>query len=153
VYGSGLENAAVTAGVPVEQMRPVYYGFQQRYPGVPALMNRLIKQGKSGGRPYATAIDGRKLYVRRGHEYAILNTMCQGSGAVILKRGLVDLDAAGLGQYLRLTLHDEYLMECPKEDAEEVLRKTEQILTNRTDYRVPITWSGKILPTRWVKAL
>jgi len=153
VYGSGLENAAVTAGVPVEQMRPVYYGFQQRYPGVPALMNRLIKQGKSGGRPYATAIDGRKLYVRRGHEYAILNTMCQGSGAVILKRGLVDLDAAGLGQYLRLTLHDEYLMECPKEDAEEVLRKTEQILTNRTDYRVPITWSGKILKDRWVKAL
>jgi len=151
VYGSGLENAAVTAGVPVEQMRPVYYGFQQRYPGVPALMNRLIRQGKSGGRPYAKTIDGRKLYVRRGHEYAILNTMCQGSGAVILKRGLVDLDAAGLGGYLRLTLHDEYLFECPKEDAEDVLRKAEQILTNKTDFAVPLTWSGKILPHRWQK--
>jgi DNA polymerase I-like protein with 3'-5' exonuclease and polymerase domains len=152
VYGSGLENAAVTAGVPVSQMRGPYYGFQQRYPGVAARMSQHIRRGKSGGRPYATAIDGRKLYVNRGKEYAILNTEMQGSAAVILKRGLIDLDAAGLGEYLRLDIHDEHLLEVPSELAEEVLRTAENILTNRTDFAVPITWSGKILEKRWVKA-
>jgi len=151
VYGSGLANAAVTAGVPVAQMEPVYHGFQQRYPGVGALMNRLIRQGKSGGRPYATAIDGRKLYVNRGREYAILNTMVQGSAAIVLKRGLIDLDAHGFGPWLRLDIHDEHLLEVPVEYADEALHEAERILTDRTSFRVPITWSGSILRERWVK--
>jgi len=71
---------------------------------------------------------------------------------VVLKRGLVDLDAAGLGEYLRLDIHDEHLLECPKEDAEDVLRKAEEVLTDRDSFAVPITWSGKILTERWVKA-
>lgn len=152
VYGAGLDKAAVTAGVPVEQMAPVYYGFQERYPGVIKLMNSLIYQGKRGGRPFATAIDGRKLYVYRGHEYAILNTMIQGSAAIILKQGAIDLDAHGLGNYLRLTIHDEFLLEAPVDIADEVLREAEKILTNRTDFAVPITWSGKVLTERWVKS-
>ena len=152
VYGASLATAAATAGVPAAQMQEPYYGFQRRYPQVMAHMDRLIREGKRGGRPYATAIDGRKLYVHRGHEYAILNTMVQGSAAVVLKRGLVDLDAAGLGGYLRLTLHDEYLLEVPRQDARDVLRKAEEILTDRETFRVPLTWSGKILDQRWVKS-
>lgn len=151
VYGAGLDRAAVTAGVPVEVMQPVYSGFQQRYPRVGALMNRLIREGKAGGRPYAEAIDGRKLYVRRGHEYAILNTMVQGSAAIVLKRGLVNLDAAGLGPYLRLTIHDEVLLEAPAGEAGEVLRAAEKVLTDRDSFAVPITWSGSILKERWAK--
>ena len=56
----------------------------------------------------------------------------------MLKRGLVDLDAAGLGGYLRLTLHDEYLLEVPRQDARDVLRKAEEILTDRETFRVPL---------------
>jgi DNA polymerase-1 len=151
IYGAGLERAAATAGVPVEHMRPIYMGFQQRYPGVSQLMNRLIYQGKHGGRPHAVTIDGRNLYVNRGHEYAILNTMVQGSAAVILKRGEVDLDAHGFGPYMRLTIHDEFLFEFPEDIAEQGLREATRILTDRDNYRVPITWGGKVLEGRWVK--
>jgi DNA polymerase I len=151
IYGAGLDKAAVTAGVPVDQMRPVYHGTQQLYPGVNHLMNQLIRQGKSGGRPYATAIDGRRLYVSRGHEYAILNSMIQGSAAVIMKRGLIDLDAAGLGSSLRLSIHDEVILEAPKEDAEEMLRAAVRILSSTDDFKVAIPWEGVILPERWEK--
>jgi DNA polymerase I len=152
IYGAGLEKAAVTAGVPVDQMYPVYSGFQRQYPGVQRRMNDLIRQGKSGrGKPYATAIDGRKLYVSRGHEYAILNTEIQGSAAVILKRGLVSLDAAGFGPYLRLPIHDEDLFEAPREQAEEMLQAASRILTDRESFPVPITWAGSILEDRWRK--
>ena len=152
IYGAGLEKAAATAGVPVEEMMPVYQGTNAMYPGINRLMNRLISEGKhASGRPHAVAIDGRNLYVNKGHEYAILNTMIQGSAAVILKRGLIDLDAHGFGPYLRLTIHDEFLFEFPEGIAEAGLKEATRILTDRDNFRVPITWQGSVLKDRWVK--
>jgi DNA polymerase-1 len=151
IYGSGLDTAAATAGLPIEEMRPIYMGFQQRYPEVNRLMNRLISQGRRERRPHAVALDGRRLYVFKGHEYAILNTQVQGSAAIILKRGLIDLDAHGFGPYLRLTIHDEFLFEFPEDIAEQGLKEATRILTDRENFRVPITWAGKVLDGRWVK--
>ncbi|HET9118320.1 MAG TPA: DNA polymerase [Pseudonocardiaceae bacterium] len=151
IYGAGLDKAAATAGLPTELMAPIYLGFQQRYPGIMRLMNRLVREGKRDSRPHATALDGRRLYVFRGHEYAILNTMIQGSAAIILKRGLIDLDAHGFGPYLRLTIHDEFLFEFPEEIAEQGLKEATRILTDRENFRVPLTWGGKVLDHRWVK--
>lgn len=152
VYGGGLAKIAKTAGVPVEQMRPVYMGFQQLYPGVQALMDQIIYRNKrSGRRPEIATLGGRRLYGDRGHEYALLNYMIQGTAAEILKQGLINLDAAGLGPYLRLPVHDEIVFECPKEIADDVLRTATKILTDTENYAVGITWSGDILPERWEK--
>jgi len=68
-----------------------------------------------------------------------------------LKRGLIDLDAHGFGPYIRLTIHDEYLFEFPEEIAEQGLKEASRILTDRENFRVPITWDGKVLEGRWVK--
>jgi DNA polymerase-1 len=151
VYGAGLERSAATAGVPVEQIRPVYTGFQQRYPGVGRLMNQLIREGRSNGRPAVQSITGRRLYAYRGKEYALLNTKVQCSAAEILKYGGIQLDAAGLGPYLRLPVHDEWLLEVPAAEAQDVLHTVETILTDRDNFAVPLTWSGTILPDRWRK--
>lgn len=152
IYGAGLDKAAKTAGVPVEQMRPVYMGTQHLYPALPACMNSIIRQAKqSGGRPQTSTIGGHRLYADRGHEYALFNYKIQGSAAEIMKRGLVALDAGGFGSLLRLPVHDEILLECPREDARDVLEAATRILTDRTNFAVPITWSGNILEERWRK--
>jgi DNA polymerase-1 len=152
IYGAGLAKVAVTAGVPMAQMGPVYEGLQQRYAGVGALMNRLIRENKGKGhRPQVRTLYGRRLYADRGHEYALLNYMIQGSAAEIMKAGLVRLDAAGLGQYLCLPVHDEVVMEVPRDQADEILRAATEILTDRTSFAVPITWAGDILEERWRK--
>lgn len=150
IYGSGLEKAAATAGVPVEAMRPAYMGLATLYPNVKRLMDRLIAENK-GQRPKVQTIDGRWLYTFRGKEYALLNTKIQGSAATILKLGLINLDAAGLGPFLRLPVHDEFLLEAPQDMAADVLREAERILTDRENFAVPITWSGDVLTERWVK--
>jgi DNA polymerase I len=150
IYGSGLPKAAVTAGVPIEVMRPAYEGLSQMYPNVKRLMDYLIRTAK-GQRPKVQTIDGRWLYANRGHEYALLNTLVQGSAATVLKRGIINLDAGGLGEYLRLPVHDEILLEVPADLAADVLREAERILTDYESFRVPITWSGSILTERWVK--
>jgi DNA polymerase-1 len=92
------------------------------------------------------------LYTDRGRGYAGLNYKVQGHSAEILKKGVIDLDAAGLTQYLRLTIHDEVLGEFPQDIAREALAEMSRILTDRTTYAVPITWDGKILEERWIKS-
>jgi DNA polymerase I len=152
IYGSGLNKAAVTAGVPVEQMRPVYTGFQQMYPDLGRYMAHLIRQGKSSRRPYVhTAVTGRRLYGQSGHEYALLNYQDQGTAAEILKANGIKLDAHGFGPYMRLFIHDEILMEAPKEYARDMLAEATRLLTDRENFKVPITWSGTILEDRWRK--
>jgi DNA polymerase-1 len=152
IYGGGLDKVAATAGVPLEQMRPVYVGFQQLYPGVGRRMAEHIQRlRKQGGRPEIYTLGGRRLYVDRGHEYAALNYEIQGSAAEILKRGQVEVAAAGYEQFLRLDIHDELLMEVPREQAQEILADVTRILTDRTNFAVPITWAGNVLTERWKK--
>jgi DNA polymerase I len=150
-YGSGLDKAAKTADIPVDRMRPVYMGIQRRYPQRQAYMNQLIKDAKAMKIPSCQTLGGRELRADRGHEYALFNYQDQGSSAEVLKQGQVALDRAGYGPLLRLPVHDEFLLECPAEDARDVLHDVSKILTNTTDYVVPITWSGNILEERWVK--
>lgn len=156
LYGSGLEKMAATAGVPVEQARPVYTAFGQLYPGPERRLNQLVRQAKAefraGRRGYVTTPTGRRLYVDQGKEYAALNYEFQGHAAEILKQGVIDLDAAGLGPYLRLTIHDEVLAEVPTEHAADALATMSRILTDRTTYQVPISWQGNILTERWRKS-
>lgn len=152
IYGAGLAKVATTAGVPVSQMGPVYTSLQERYAGVGALMNRLIRENKGRGhRPQVRTLMGRRLYADRGHEYALLNYLIQGSAAEIMKTGLVRLDAAGLGPKLCLPVHDEIIIEAERGEADEVLRVATEILTDRENFAVPITWAGDILEERWTK--
>jgi DNA polymerase-1 len=151
-FGAGLETAAATAQVSIEQMRPAYEGIKARYPGVQQMMNRIVRENRrQGHRPQIRTISGKRLYGDRGKEYALQDYKIQGSAADLMKRGGIDLAAAGLGDYLRLSIHDEWLLECPAADAQDVLRTAQRVLTNTTDFRVPLTWSGSILTERWVK--
>lgn len=151
IYGSGLSTAAVTAGVSEEQMRPSYEGFRNLYPGIGRMSRRIISQAKQSPRPGVKTMMGRTLLTNRGKEYALVDYLIQGSAAEILKMGLVKLDAAGYGPYLRLPIHDEVLAEVPREHAEEALRQMTEILTDRDSYPLPLTWEGAVLPGRWEK--
>lgn len=151
IYGAGLDKAALTAGVSVEQMRPVYQGFQSLYPNVSKMMNDLIAQAKQSRRGSTTSWLGRRLYCDRGHEYALMNYQIQCSAAEVLKVGQVNLERAGLASYLRIPQHDEFVFVAPASEAEDVLRTAENVLTDWHTFRVPITWSGSILPERWAK--
>jgi DNA polymerase I len=154
-YGSGLDRLARTSGVPFEQVQETDRLFMQRYHRLAAHMGEVTaaarEQKRAGLRPFVKTMMGRVLPGDPGKEYALLNYEVQGSAAEVLKRGMIDLDAVGLLDYMILPIHDEVLFEVPKDQAEDILRLVERTLTNRTDYRVPITWSGDILPTRWQK--
>lgn len=156
IYGGGLEKMALTAGVSVEQMKPIREAFMKRFPGLDSLARDTERQARaalsSTGRPSIKTPTGRRLPVDESRIYAGLNFRIQGHAAELLKKGILGLDAAGLGDNLLIPVHDEIVLEAPQEDAEDVLRLVEETLTNRTDYSVPLTWGGAIMKERWVKS-
>jgi DNA polymerase I len=155
IYGSGLETAAATAGVSLAQLAPIYNGFKAMYPVLARRSRRLIdslKYTSRGRQPRVKTLTGRELVVDRGREYAGVDYEIQGSAAEVCKYGAVALDAAGYGDLLRLTIHDEILALAPIGDAEDVLRAGTEILTDTSSFRLPIPWEGAIMRERWVKA-
>lgn len=155
LYGAGLEKMAITAGVPVEQMQPIREAFLTRFPGLAVLSKRTESEARSAlaktGHAYIRTPIGRRLPVDQEKLYSGLNYSIQGHAAEIFKKGIIDLDAAGFGDNLLLPVHDEVVLEVPAEDAEDAIRLIEQTLTDRDNYKVPITWEANIMTERWAK--
>ena len=152
-YGAGPETAAVAAGVPLPEIRPVYDGFKHAYATQARHARELIARLEhSRRRPAVTTLYGRQLMVDRGKEHAGVDYEVQGSAAELMKVGGIALDAAGLGEFLRLSLHDEWLMEAPEHQASDILAEATRILTQAcSGLSIPITWSGQVLDGRWEK--
>jgi DNA polymerase I-like protein with 3'-5' exonuclease and polymerase domains len=152
IYGSGEETAALTAGVPLPEILPIYQGFKTRYPDLAKMMALIISNGKRRGfRPQVRTDMGRVLFADWDKAYSLVDYKIQGSAAEILKEMVLRMDAAGYGHMLRLTAHDELLAEVPIEIAQQVLRAGIEIMTDLVRFAVPITWDGKIMEQRWVK--
>lgn len=154
LYGASVFKISLTSGVPIVQMERVMAQFDQSYPGIARLQQAIISagrhRGETQGRPYVTTPTGRRLYGDKGKEYALTNYLIQSHAAEILKRGICDLHAVGLGDYLILPVHDELVLDVPREEEVEVKQLLEETLNNvGAQYFVPLTWSADIMESRW----
>jgi DNA polymerase-1 len=153
LYGSGVATMARSIGLPESQVRPIHDAFNSRYPG----LERLAKQTASaawkmqheGQQPAIILDSGRRLPVDR--EHAAINYKIQGTAAEVLKRAGLACEAAGLGDAMRLFIHDEILFEVMAKDAGRAVKVIENTMTD-SSFSVPLTCSAKILPDRWVKS-
>lgn len=153
LYGAGDAKIARTAGVPVEVITELNRGFDESYPGVTRYMGetaRLVQQRiRDGEGAYVMSEGGRKLPLEDDKPYVGLNYQIQCTAAEIFKRAMVDLDAAGLGDYLLLPVHDEIIADVPEDQAEDIAKAMQEIATDKDRYGVPITWSADVLPGAW----
>lgn len=154
LYGAGVAKIAATAGVPIHDMEMVMASFHNRFPGIKMLQKSILdvatSRGAAEGRPYVYTGMGRKMYGDKGREYTLVNYAIQSSAAELLKQGICDLDAVGLGEYLTLPVHDELVLDVPREDKEEVLHTlTETLNAVGKEYFVPITWGADVMEDRW----
>lgn len=153
-YGGGdnVEEMALTAEVPYEQMLASKRAFDDRFPGVKRMLQEVTDVAKSRNPPHLFSPMRRRFILDRGQEFTQgFNALIQGHAAEYFKKCLLDIDAAGLGPYMCLPVHDEIILEVPTEMAEEALRTVVQCMTDLENYLVPITADGKILTERWQK--
>lgn len=109
------------------------------------------------GEPYITTLGGRRQRPKRvtlpaynsfGSRQTVYiykdlgNSLVQGSSSDLMKQAIIDADAAGLGDYLRLTVHDELILEVPDEKVAFAIETLERVMT-RNEFVPPLTVEGK----------
>lgn len=151
-YGAGVEKFAETAGCTVDFAQSIYDGLSEAYPGIQGLQDYVIETGrarlKEEGRGYVRLFDGTELPMDDDAIYAGVDYLLQGTAGKVLKRAMVDLDAAGLGSLIRMPIHDEVIFQVPKEDEEEAKALACQVMTNY-DYAVPLLVDAVSGLKRW----
>jgi len=146
IYGAGVAKFALTAGVSEADARAFLQRFDQLYPGVTRFQKRVDQLAwqrfSAEGAGYVRSpLTGRRHVADRGKVYALVNYLIQGTAAEILKMKILEADAAGLGDWFVVPVHDELVLDVPGEhvrDAAHALRRT---MCDDTLFGVPITAS------------
>jgi DNA polymerase I len=143
LYGAGVAKQAVTAGVPEEQMRAVSNAFDERFPGMQTFQKAVEQKGlerlETEGQGYVNTWTGRRLPCDEDRVYTLVNYLIQGGAAEVFKSNLIKLDQADLTDLLIVPVHDEIVLNAPREDAEEIKQLVKKCMTTTGDWAVPLT--------------
>jgi DNA polymerase-1 len=156
VYGAGVKKFAETAGVTESEGQRFMTTFHSAFPGIKIFQREVetiaLENGAQDGVPFVTTRLGRRQpadYERGQYKlYALVNYLIQGSAADIFKQTVVDLDRAGLAEYLVLPVHDEAVFDVPEGEVEEIARGVVDVFETDRGWTVPLTAGSDILE-RW----
>ena len=143
LYGAGDEQIAKTAGVPVTEISDFQRRYDEAFPEVATYMqgmlDKMAHRLRKDGDAWVETILGRRLPVDSDKLYAAVNYRIQGSGGDVLKKKIVELDNAGLGEYIRLPVHDEIFFEVPDEEVDDVLPVVREVMPETDLFSCPLT--------------
>ena len=125
--------------------------YLSNYHGVRDYMKQVVENAKRDG--YTTTLYGRRRYIpelsssnyniRSGAERIALNTPIQGTAADIIKLAMIRVENALTERYpqakLLLQVHDELIVECPEEMAEDVAKLVSREMEGVAELKVPLT--------------
>ncbi|HCX63945.1 MAG TPA: DNA polymerase I, partial [Eubacteriaceae bacterium] len=151
IYGKqayGLSQDLNISRKEAQEYIDTYFG---RYPKVEAYMKKVVEEAKKDG--YVTTIFGRRRYIpqinsrngmlAKSGERLALNTPIQGSAADIMKIAMIKVYQAlkeeKLQSKLILTVHDELIIDCEKDELETVKDLLKTNMEDAVDLKVPIT--------------
>ena len=116
VYGAGDQKIGSISGGSRKQGSTLRKRFLDNLPSLKNLKDRVQQAARRG---YLKGLDGRKIYVRS--EHAALNTLLQGGGAIVMKKGLVMfediLKLNSIPYRFVANIHDEWQIEVPEDVA------------------------------------
>jgi DNA polymerase-1 len=157
-YGGGIEAAAKTLGLSLEETKDGYERDKEEYPEFYAFMDRCTRLARKNG--YIETFFGRRLQVYHDKPYTATDYCIQGSAAGVLKRAEVALDKYFTeeldGQVkMLLPVHDELIIEFPRRlflQRNEILGNIRQLMINIEYITVPLEVEVKYTSTTWDKA-
>lgn len=153
LYGAGNDKLATTTGVPLAEIEQLSRDFAASYAGVPAFQREVQRRARERfaeeGVAYARSpLTNRRFIGEEGKEYKLVNFAVQGMAAEILKTKLLELDAAGLGDVLRLPVHDEVIVEVDNGDVAEAVHIMNGVMNDADLLTIPLT-AGVSIGERW----
>ena len=156
VYGISEFSLAEDIGVSRYEAKEYIDSYLANYKGVRAYMKQVVENARELG--YTATMYGRKRYIpelkssnfniRSGAERIALNTPIQGTAADLIKLAMIRVDKALSESYpeakLLLQVHDELIVECPEEVAENVAKLVSREMEQVAQLSVPLTAEAKI---------
>ena len=156
LYGKTAFTLARDIGVPQQEAQQFIDAYFAGFPGVRRFIERTLEDARRTGvvktmfgrRRAVADVTSRDQQVRQAAERVAVNMPIQGSAADILKRAMIDVQAAldrraaagGRGpSRMILTVHDELLFEAPEQDAEEVAALVRDRMEHAVALTVPLT--------------
>ena len=150
LYGAGPAKIGKVVGGSAKAGQQLITKFLTNMPKLKELRENVVEASQVGT---IEALDGRLLHIRA--DYASLNTLLQGAGAIICKQWLVHITErihkSGVDAKLVASIHDEYQFEVAKRDAnkfgqitKDAMKETEKTLNVKCpldcDFKIGTTW-------------
>ena len=150
VYGISAWGLAMDLGISPKEAQDFINGYHKTFPKIEPYTHSLISFAEKNGyvktmfnrRRYIRDINSSNYNIREFSKRTAMNAPIQGSAADILKLAMVKLDEAievnHLHAKLILTIHDEVVLNVPKDELEQTKALTEEILENVVSLKVPL---------------
>ena len=151
VYGISAFSLAQDIGVSVAEAKAYIERYLARFSGVRHYMESVVEQAKAAGyvetlmhrRRALPELAASNFQTRSFGERVALNMPIQGTAADIIKLAMVRVDerlrAEGLRGRLILQVHDELIVECPEDEAEQTAKLVEDEMERVIALSVPLT--------------
>jgi DNA polymerase-1 len=151
LYGKTQFTLAKDIGVTQEAAQAFIDAYFAGYPRVREFIDRTLEEARRTGvvktmfgrRRLTPNLTSRNFQIRSQAERETVNMPIQGTAADILKKAMIDLHAAlprhGLRARMILTVHDELLFECPKEEADTAAALVRERMESAASLKVPLT--------------
>lgn len=150
VYGISAWGLAMDLGISPKEAQDFINGYHKTFPKIEPYTHSLISFAEKNGyvktmfnrRRYIRDINSSNYNIREFSKRTAMNAPIQGSAADILKLAMVKLDEAIEANHLHakliLTIHDEVVLNVPKDELEQTKALTEEILENVVSLKVPL---------------
>jgi len=146
IYGAGIAKFSATAGIPFEQGQAVRQRWDALFPRVLAFQQQVqslaLQRRHTEGIAYVRCpVTRRRQVADAGKEYALVNFLIQGAAAAVLKKKVLECDAAGLSDWMIALVHDEIILDVPGEHVRDAAKTLHSIMNDDTMFTVPLTAS------------
>ncbi len=150
VYGISAYSLSEDIGVPVYEAKEYMERYFDTFRRVRDYMTQVVEEAKERG--YVSTLMGRRRWLpelkssnhnlRSFGERVALNMPIQGTAADLIKLAMIRvrdaLKAEGLAARLILQVHDELIVECPEDEADQVKALLNREMEGVASYAVPL---------------
>ncbi|MFD2761815.1 DNA polymerase I [Lentibacillus juripiscarius] len=150
VYGISDFGLSQSLGITRKEAKQFIDRYFESYPDIKAYMDDIVQEAKHQGyvttlmkrRRYLPEITSRNFNRRSFAERTAMNTPIQGSAADIIKKAMIDLSEKlkdeNMQAQILLQVHDELILEAPKEEIEQLKEIVPAVMENTVDLNVPL---------------
>jgi DNA polymerase-1 len=150
IYGMGPQRLSGELGIPLAHASDYIKRYFERLPGVRAWLDETVRNARTTG--YVMTMYGRRRYLpelnaqpggsRAQAERIAINTPIQGTAADLIKLAMIRLDKVlrerGMAARIILQVHDELLLETPKDEWREAAALAKREMEGVAQLKIPL---------------